>query len=480
MTNSKQEQRKVFFTLSIRVQTDRKQMSKACINYLENSFLFLSEYTIDGYAKFSDNEIQRELQSYRTFVLKNIDSIKQEIDGSKNSINVVIDSFGNLPRDVDYRQMALYMNQVVIPDPLFAFAERKDRNTEVFNEFIGIGNPSKIDRKELLSTIEYIKRNHKLIKANYLKMFPVSDLHKPGEGIPLLYSKNGFSDILPKDLMRLYSDYATIHNIERVDNKLIIKVGEPLKKGTTISISFDDESRSSRFGYQYLNAKTIGDDSFHVRFTPPETIEDYEFEKWVKQSVNQAAARHFQERTLELRLAKRVGCMYLTESLFTSKILKHITTKDMNCTNADVAMKLDLPFLYNLTTEDILEIRSDYGEAFDNFRSELNTKLIELESAEDGDILAKRIKSIERELTETNLHEIEKERKKLQKTLKRDFSCAAGILIANYHLGGSMMAGAVSTVITGASNLCKYKDDIKGRNGFFIWKLNERSKKYSI
>ena len=49
-------------------------MSKSCLSFLLDSFLFLSECVAEGYSKYQDSEITSELEKYRTFVLKNIET----------------------------------------------------------------------------------------------------------------------------------------------------------------------------------------------------------------------------------------------------------------------------------------------------------------------------------------------------------------------------------------------------------------------
>ena len=113
-------------------------MSISSVEFLENSFLFASKHVENEYASFSDDDIRTELDRYRDYVSANLQNTINKIDRENLHINTVIDSFGTLPDAETYKQMALYMNQVVVPDALFEFAlkEKTDKNNPI-NSFMG-------------------------------------------------------------------------------------------------------------------------------------------------------------------------------------------------------------------------------------------------------------------------------------------------------------------------------------------------------
>lgn len=458
-------------------------MSKVAIDFLENSFLFDSRCEKEEYSRFSDDDIVKELEKYRNHIQNELSNAVSTIDKSKAHINTVIDSFGSMPNMSDYKKMALYLNQVIVPDPLFRFAEGKNNSSEAFNTFMGLNPSSAIDRKDLIEIVQYFKRISLLIKSGFVVTLPLSQLHEQGETIPITASKTGFYDELPKEIIDFYRSSAHVCNITKQHDNYVIDYKSPLHTGTCIKVFFGDPSDNAGSCFQYMNAKCIGDDGngkLILRNTIPESMDEHTFKVWVDQSINQAGIHHFQERSAELFFANHIGCMYSTNSSFTANMLNCVLIEDNKGKRASAALKMDLPVFYELPLEDIIEIRSNYGSAFERFRNDLNKKLSELDDISDKELFLRKIHEIEQELFETSIKSVDDERRKIKHFLKWDTAVAIGTLAANYTLGGLTVVGVIGAVANGVKDLAKYSAEIKEHNGFFLWKLKERADKYSV
>lgn len=213
----------------------------------------------------------------------------------------------------------------------------------------------------------------------------------------------------------------------------------------------------------------------------PDTIDKKTFEHWVYQSINQSANHHFQEKYSELVLAQKCGCMYLSRSPLTAHILQMAIdkpSKDAEISN--MALKLDLPVIDQMPISDILEIRNNYGQAFHNFRNELNAKLLGLDSIDDADALKRQLDTISYELNSVQVKEVEKEYRKISRTLKLDAVALTGSLIASFATGGITAVGAAGAFVKGISDINKYYTDVNEHNGLFLWKLNKQAGKYML
>lgn len=213
----------------------------------------------------------------------------------------------------------------------------------------------------------------------------------------------------------------------------------------------------------------------------PDTIEEASFNAWVNQSINQAANHHFKEKYSELVLAQKCGCMYLARSPLTAKVLQFsidTTTKDSEMAN--LAMQFDLPVVDALPITDILEIRNNYGEAFHNFRNELNSKLIGLDAISDPETFRRQLDTISYELSNVQVKEVEKEYRKIKRTLKFDALAFTGSLIASFATGGITAVGAAGAFVKGVSDISKYYTDVREHNGLFLWKLDKQARKYEL
>ena len=171
-------------------------MSQKSLEYLCNSFLFDSLSRANGYNMYSDDDIYDELQKYREYIISNMDEIRGEVRNDCNKLNVCIESCKELPTEDMYKQLILYMDQVVIPDPLFDLAEPKSSFSEAAGQLMGLKRQEKVNKKKLSNLVDYIVCITPLINAGFVVMAPISRIHERKE-IPILFSPTAFSDVIP-------------------------------------------------------------------------------------------------------------------------------------------------------------------------------------------------------------------------------------------------------------------------------------------
>jgi len=115
---------------------------------------------------------------------------------------------------------------------------------------------------------------------------------------------------------------------------------------------------------------------------PPEREE---FEAWVFQSINQSAGRIYSRILAENLFASRFNASYLSDSPLVFELLEQtVPLKDdvsINTTNA--LLNMELPFIENVDVETLMRVRTDEGEAFENFRVALDKQLRDLRLESD-------------------------------------------------------------------------------------------------
>ena len=451
-----------------------------------NSFLYFSDAVENNYSAYQDEEIVSELQKYREYVLKNIEDIQGEIRHTHDKLNVNIETFKTLPTEDIYKQLVLYMDQVVIPDPLFELTEARSSFNNTMGEYIGLKKvENNFNRQKLVDTINYIKCIYPLIASDFVVMLPISLMHEGPKEICINYSPTAFSDVIPPPILDYYRSIARIYNLEKNESGLFVCSDQALKLGTKIYIDFLDDQKSSGSIYQYSSMQVVGFDEKTnralMRYWEPDSITEAEFNCWVNQSINQSANHHFNEKYAELVLAQKCGCMYLSRSSLTAKVLQMAIDKPSKDSElANFAMQFDLPVVDELPITDILEIRNNYGEAFHNFRNELNSKLIGLDAISDPDALKRQLDTISYELSNLQIKEVEKEYRKIKRTLKFDALAFTGSLIASFATGGITAVGAAGAFVKGVSDISKYYTDVQEHNGLFLWKLDKQARKYEL
>ena len=464
----------------------------AHINYefLSESFLFNDTGIEDGFKEYSDKQIKLELDKYRNFILSNMDSIRNEIIFDKRKIRVTIESFDNRPSEEYLKQLVLYIDCVLIADPLFELTENKSDASEVISEYMGMKKHKDIDRAALSEALKYMKNSTPFIVCDFIKFIPTSLIHEAPKDIPIVYDGKGFSESLPEHLMKLIKNKLEVRNIRRGDDGLIITANEPLKKGTMLYLYFPEVENQSGEIVSYQKMKPIGsvdaNGHFKAAFYIPESITDYEFDVWLEQSRNRASMQLFEDTVKEYSFAGGFNSMYLTGSELKAQILSTVYGNSPRADIANLAMKIKLPIVEEADLITILNIRDNYGESFKNFRVNLGNELVKLRGIDDNSMLKKRLDEISYQIYETNINAIDKDIRKIINSIKIDGIIITGSLltscIGNYN--GSVASAAVSltgvcsglfVLAKGVSGSLKEMINVKEKPEYFLWKLDKKA-----
>ena len=473
------------FILDTKENGQVKNMSKKCLDFLYSSFLYRMDLCESQYSNYSDNELFEEITRYREYVIAHFCDLQSEISKENEKLNICIESFKKLPPEDLFKQLVLYMDQVVIPDPLFSQSEITTPTAEAFGRLLGLNGHTGVDRGDICKAINYIRQISPLIEAGFVVMMPISLMHEAPRDIPITYSPTAFSDVIPEEILKFYRSSAHVCNMKREGTRLVLTPSEPLTIGTGIHIGFADDEFSKGFAYQYIDAQVDQYDEStgraQMKYSIAKSITAPQFSAWVNQSINQAANHHFEDKYNELIFSKKCGCMYLSRSDFTAQVLGMVIEQpSVESKMASLAMNIDLPVVSQLPMPDLLSIRNNYGEAFHNFRNELNSKLLSVDALADPADVKKQLDNISYELNSIQVKEVQKEYRKIIRTLGLDAIALSGTLIASFATGGITAVGAAGAFVKGVSDVAKYFTDVNENNGFFLWKLNKLSEKYSV
>ena len=455
-------------------------MANTAFDFLTGSFLFDDRYISDAFKTVAERELQEELQKYREHIQKNYAEIVQEVH-NENELNVSIEAAGELPDEQLLKQLALYMDKVVIDDPIFDFTQLKSDIHVPMSKLIGINPNNEIDRRRLAYRAKYMKWSTPLVATQFVKYVPISLIHEPPKELPILYSGNNFSSELSKELYNFFYEKAIVSNVIRENGSMSYREGETLEMGTTIAINFDREHIRNGRIYQFVETKCRNFDEKSGRFEMiqhiPDTISERDFKFWVQNSINRAAIGEFRATLNEAILARKLQCMYMAKSQFTSELLSQTMTKQsVDCDLANLSMNLELPVTNGISIGDLVSIRHDSGEAFHNFRTELNSKLLELRGLTDKTELQMAIENISYELNQTQVNEVKKEYRKILRSFGVDVAVLTGSLVTSFFTGGLTLIGAAGAIAMGSTDYIKYLNEVKENNGYFLWKLNNRNK----
>lgn len=451
-------------------------MANIAFDFLTESFLFNDEYIENNFSRVSEQELSLELQKYREYIKGNYANLIEETQNN-SKLNVSIESAGKLPTEQLLKQLALYMDRIVISDPVFEFTPTKSKIHAPMSQLMGLNSRAEIDRVKLAQNVKYMKWTTPLVATQFVKYIPISLIHEPPKDLPIHYSPNNFSDDLPKEIFDLFYKNAKVNNVLKKDGTMIYSEEGKLSLGTTIAINFDREHIRGAHIYQFMTSKIRSIDEKNGKLEMmqyiPDSISPNDFKLWINQSINRAAISEFQATLNEAVLAKKVNCMYMAKSQFTSDLLSQTIAKSsVDADLANFSLNLDLPILNEISVQDLMSIRSENGESFYNFRTELNSKLLNLRGLSNKDELQKEIENISYEMNNLQVNEVKKEYRKIVKSLGVDAAVLTGSLVTSFFTGGLTLIGAAGAIAKGGMDYVKYLNEVKENNGYFLWKLN--------
>lgn len=452
-------------------------MSHINYDFLADSMLFGKDLE-DNFASIEENELKKVLHSYREHVLFHFKEIQAEVISDSKKISVTIESFGSYPDDDLLKQLVLYIDCVIIADPLFELTEEPSEASAVMSEYLGLKSHTAIDRNKLATVLKYMKQITKLIVCDYVKFVPISILHEAPKHIPVRFDKDNFNNCLPSEIMSFLREHIKAANVEPCANDLRICIDEPLRKGTKLYLYFPDCLERMGEIVQYMPAPTpkySSDGQLIFVLSTPKDISDIEFSTWLNQSINTASQQLCEETFQELYFAQSLHSMYMTKSQFKADLLtKGIKENSFQSKITNLSLKLDVPIFYGMPLDDLIQIRQEYGASFANFRSELGNKLIHLNGIKDDEKLKSELEAVSYEINETYINNIDREIRSLKRSIGAEAAILTGTLLSSYATGGLTLIGAAAAAIAGVKDSNRLFGDVRENPGYFLWKMNQK------
>ena len=455
-------------------------MGSKIYDFLTNSFLFDESLIREHFQSVAAIDIVNELQAYRQYCLSVTAELQQEVLSNTSNLKL----FSGI-KEVNLnllKQSAFYVHQHVIYDPLFPLTETRTNESHVFAEFLGVGKNG-FDKVELARILSSLKKLTPMIAANYVKLLPTSYFFEAPKEIPITYSEKGFSERVPDSLSSFFHQNAVVHSGKR-DERGIYFDGS-FEPGRIISIAFKEHGFEDSHGYVLNEMEVLERDDesgmAKIRMYTPDHVPDTKtFDAWVFQSVNQSAGRVYYRALVENSFASKFDASYLTNSPFMFELLKQIipVKDDIPTKSINAVLNMDLPFLDDVDIEVLMKVRSEEGEAFEQFRTELDKQLREMRGIQDAETLKKKRENVIHELYEVQVPQLTRK----ITSLRNKFFAEAGIVGASLwgaiQSGGWWLPVALIAAFRGYSAGVEYQRPKKDNPAFFLWKVLKDSKKY--
>lgn len=452
-------------------------MGSYAYDYLNDSLLLDSTLVTRLYSGLSDAVLEQELIKYREYCLKVLPEIRDVVKSQDVVSCLATDTLSHTSH---LKQAALYLEEAVVADPVFELTDFRTEATEALMSFIGMTSTPKVDRQKLAKAALRLIELRPLVAGGYVKLYPVTFELEKGTEVPLLYSDVGFEDCLPPNILEQYKASADVRSVQNDNGRMLIM--RDLYACRNISIHFQGMERGFAMGY-LLNPTEFEPTEKENVFTfiqkkSPVPPNKADFDAWVYQSINQTARNHYIHLSKRIALSEYLGCMFGTEHPFESNLLNmNVGSTDIQANTLNCALQMDVPFMEQVSSADLMSIRNSDGEAFQSFRAELEKGLREARYETDPSRVKAIIKDTQHELFEVQMRQIAPQ----VKHLKRTHFAEAGIAVAG--LGFSIVTGGASLIATGIAGLNAlkshhdYKSKVTANPSHFLWNVKQKAKK---
>jgi hypothetical protein len=383
------------------------------------------------------------------------------------------------------KQTALYLDRQIIDDPLFRLSAEPGEMSQAMSDYLGIST-TRVDRAEIAAAVRFLKELTPMYVCGYVRILPLSNQFEPPAAIPLTISATQYRELLPPEVLRWIRYHALIAPVEVREGQMhVFKPSkQPPPPRRMIHIQFDPSDPSQGQGFNLLRQRI---DSFdrrtgHGRFsmTIPDTAPGkVEYQAWIEQSINQAAAAIHNRRMFEAGIAGYLGASYITESSFVFDLLREIHGVEVAPHDRSVRelLRMDLPILKQISIRTLMKVRQEEGEAFANFRSELDRQLRDLDLITDPGLRRRKVANIARELSEDQVRAVQQEVKSVRRKLAVNAVVAsAGLVGAFLTVGATAVAAA--TIAAGGTGVVAWldaQDAPRKLPGYFLWSAVSRS-----
>lgn len=354
-------------------------MSNICFDFLSDSMLFRDAE--QGYKSRSIDELDKELNRYREYVVAN----QQEIDNEilRNDVNIIqeLEKNPKLPTQEELLQGSLFLDTYVISDPVYNFDLTIEKYSNVARQSMGVAPKSEDELKnELAKYANYMKSLTEGVRCDtgYVKFYPLAQKLRPTSDF--LFNLPDLSvDGIDKNVFDWFLKKIEVLNIDQSN-----RLDKQMKISNKIALRFKGDSSSVAMA-QYQKFNLIKIDGNRVTFSLENqylpTKEEYD--NW----TNQEKIKNIKDKINFLLYRNSINEKFNSPIILSSMFEKEFFETNFSDLKSDNLYKLgfDLNFagLKNIDFSTAMSIRRRAKDSFKVFQEEIQKDSIALSCAKD-------------------------------------------------------------------------------------------------
>jgi hypothetical protein len=444
-------------------------MSNCLYDFLSDSFLLQKEAFFSKFNGFTDAQIDLELERYLDFI--NIQAVREEVKG--------VSPLSVLVGDVELRpsiaipllnQAALYLDRLVLKDPVDELAiERSSYLPHITGVVERVAGPAPVPRERLALACARMLYARPLVAAGVLKFIPVGPAFLL-QNYSLPWDPSVEAYTLPPSVEQVYTQNARVRPCVWTDEGAVPTDLLPSADTQTLEVEFasDGVTLSKKMSTRLHLA---AGEAMSAIARDTDALSPSQLESWISQTIREHAQVSYGDLLMSANLAEQSSCALLLLSPLASKVMAASLVHEVP--NPSIRLDLNLPTV-EAPLDRIIDIRKNYGEAFELFRKMWKREITHLTSLDPSAMSQAHVNEVWAQLVSRADEELGREWKKLRRSILAEAAILVGT-IATTFVSGAILSTPLAVAAAAGAGVRKYVDYINGiRNNpfFFVSKVS--------
>ncbi len=327
--------------------------------------------------------------------------------------------------------------------------------------------------------VRFVREHFQLIQAGFIAFSPSHSTREEQQRKLQLLEDNAdrhfLSGVMPPAVARLYERSLTIRGVERVSDEGHMRfVSEKTLPGE-ILLELRDCLSPYTNGHIFQHLRPLSeneDGTLTVEITRGKPENRNSYNRWVQGVTNRSIYFHYRSLLTDLSQSVQTGASLVTRCPLQGKILAKL---DAPGRLSRRMLEVDIPFLHNLSLEDIFRIRTDYEPSVTAFRRSLRDAALDMEQASGAEAIRLLQQRFRERIADEGLEDL---RQKLSAWKRQSLQDTA--LLALPAVLGFMGAPSVAALATGAASLlqaalgaCRSHSEITRHPSWFLFRTSD-------
>lgn len=377
-----------------------------------------------------------------------------------------------------YRPGLLSAERIILNDALEEAALRLDSvaSTEAMDYLIQNRATDRLTdiRISVAQFVRFVKDHFQLIQAGFIAFTPCESARQEQLRKMQLLQDNPdrhfLNSVMPRTVAELYERRLKVRGVRRINDEGHIRSVSEKTLPDEIMLELRDCLSPFTNGYIYQEIQPIEvneDGTFRVRIIRGKHDNRKGYERWVRGATNRSIYFHYRGLLTDIGQSARAGASFVTRCPLQSKILQKL---DAPGRLSRRMLEVEIPFLQDLSLQDIFRIRTDYEPSVTAFRRTLRDCAVEMERAsgpEEVHLLQQRFRE---RIADEGLDDLQQKLTTWKRRSIQDTALLAVPAVLGYMGSPSLLnlaAGAVS-LLQAALGTHRHHQDVKNHPSWFL------------